>query len=275
MTSPDEIEIHIESPGTLSRSNPRVKPAPRRSFIPVPFSYHPSDDGTDENLLILLHGLGDTHAPFSSLGRSLKLPQTATLSIRAPSQIPLLDDPPAYQWYPSFDHLGELVTNPNPTPALDLLVKIIEALIKECFWPHGRIHLFGFGQGGTVCAESALRWWTKCRNTAPTVADPLGPLASVVTICGPLISYPTLPITHLCPTPVLFFRRASSAGGLAALNKGFRSVTEVPMPGDGEMMPRNRQEWEPIMRFWSERLSRRSFSEEEGIYEVLTGQTNA
>ena len=59
---------------------------PRESAIPVPFSYAQSDDGVDENLLILLHGLGDTHAPFTNLGKQLKLPQTATLAIRAPEK---------------------------------------------------------------------------------------------------------------------------------------------------------------------------------------------
>ncbi len=43
--------MHIrESP------SPRQKTVPKN--LPVPFIYHPSDDGTDENLLILLHGLG-------------------------------------------------------------------------------------------------------------------------------------------------------------------------------------------------------------------------
>lgn len=37
----------------------RVKPRPKTSSIPVPYDYCPSDDGTDENLLILLHGLGE------------------------------------------------------------------------------------------------------------------------------------------------------------------------------------------------------------------------
>ena len=84
-------------------STPRNKPTPKSAGIPVPFEYSPSDDGTDENLLILLHGLGifpppilhrstlithiglgDTHKPFARLGKSLKLPQTATLALRAP-----------------------------------------------------------------------------------------------------------------------------------------------------------------------------------------------
>lgn len=39
-------------------TTPRTKVAPKTSSIRVPFTYSPSDDGTDENLLILLHGLG-------------------------------------------------------------------------------------------------------------------------------------------------------------------------------------------------------------------------
>jgi len=60
---------------------------PRERAILVPFSYTPSDDGVDENLLILLHGLGDTHVPFANLGKQLKLPQTATLALRAPEKL--------------------------------------------------------------------------------------------------------------------------------------------------------------------------------------------
>jgi hypothetical protein len=33
-----------------------------------------------------VHTSGDTHVPFSKLGRSFKLPQTATLALRAPEQ---------------------------------------------------------------------------------------------------------------------------------------------------------------------------------------------
>ena len=127
-------EIHLratldsDDTGTSSTRHPppRIKPPPQSSAISAPFSYSPSDDGTDENLLILLHGLGsfthrlfvffavdnelkqtsfscnnnvhtvtatikltttgDTHVPFSKLSRSFKLPQTATLALRAPEQ---------------------------------------------------------------------------------------------------------------------------------------------------------------------------------------------
>jgi predicted esterase len=97
------MTLHLREPlGSMSVT----KPAPKISAIPVPFYYAPSEDGTDENLLILLHGLGtrkefvgtlpsdtrhlcytgDTHIPFSKLGRQLNLPQTAVLALRAPEQ---------------------------------------------------------------------------------------------------------------------------------------------------------------------------------------------
>jgi hypothetical protein len=50
--------------GSTRRSRPRIKPPPQSSVISAPFSYSPSDDGTDENLLILLHGLGSFAPPF-------------------------------------------------------------------------------------------------------------------------------------------------------------------------------------------------------------------
>ena len=50
MTS--DIHLHADH-------RPRSKVPPQLSSIVVPFSYTPSPDGTDENLLILLHGLGE------------------------------------------------------------------------------------------------------------------------------------------------------------------------------------------------------------------------
>jgi hypothetical protein len=45
--------------GSSTKGVPRVKPAPMAGKMPVKFSYSPSWDGIDENLLILLHGLGE------------------------------------------------------------------------------------------------------------------------------------------------------------------------------------------------------------------------
>ena len=84
--------------------------------------------------------IGDTHVPFAKLGRSLNLPQTATLSIRGPEKyvqarrmhhgslcirdrIPYLDeDEEGYQWFEAFDALGETLRNPNPSKGTDWIL---------------------------------------------------------------------------------------------------------------------------------------------------------
>ncbi|GJE93167.1 hypothetical protein PsYK624_093260 [Phanerochaete sordida] len=270
-----EKDIAIREAASTNTS-PKVKAPPSEKATTVPFDYCPSDDGTDENLLILLHGLGDTHKPFGRLGRSLKLPQTATLALRAPDLIPYLYEE-AYQWYESFDPLGELIPNPNPSPALALMSKVLKHLTADCAWPVERIHIFGFAQGGTVAAEFALHWWrAELERTKVIAADAPDreprALASVVSVCGPLLSFPTA-LTKPCPTPVFVTHRPAPAesalppNALSSFKKGFSAVKDVNM-GRGEGMPRSKDEWEPIMRFWSERLSRRQM---EGLYEVMSG----
>ncbi|KAF8892906.1 hypothetical protein BD779DRAFT_1507669 [Infundibulicybe gibba] len=249
-------------------SLPRVKLPPQQSGVPVPFVYYPSDDGTDENLLVLLHGLGDTHVPFSKLGRQLKLPQTAILALRAPEQVPFLYEE-AYQWYPSFDDLGELIERPNPTSVLELISKIYDHLTDHCKWPANRIHLFGFAQGGSVVAEFGVKIWRKQMQNSLALS-----LGSIVTISGPMLSYPT--ISALSPTPLLVVYRlppsetALPAGSLAAYRKAYQSVTEAKISAQGAGMPSSKVEWEPIMRFWGENLARRQVG---GLYEVLSGGT--
>lgn len=75
---------------------------------PLTFTYESSPSGVDSNLLILLHGLGDTHLPFQNLGRKLagNLPQTAILSLRGGSPIPFLDQE-GWAWWPVWDDLGQ------------------------------------------------------------------------------------------------------------------------------------------------------------------------
>ncbi|KAF9453300.1 hypothetical protein P691DRAFT_719724 [Macrolepiota fuliginosa MF-IS2] len=292
-TSGQEKELHLRESetGPGETTNPRVKPPPKsgQERIPVPFSYIPSDDGTDENLLILLHGLGDTHEPFAKLGKQLKLPQTAALVLRAPERIPWLYEE-AYQWYTSFDPVGEPLTNPNPTSALVLMDKIVTYLATQCKWPLDRIHWFGFGQGGTVAVEFGLWWWKEKQllaakkssssspatgsSTANTTTLPTTSFGSVVTVGGPLLSFPTV-LSSLSPTTVLAVSRASpstlafTSSDVSAFKRGFRAIKEEKYKKFDAGMPASRDEWEPIMRFWSERLLRRIGGS--GLYEVLSG----
>ncbi|KAH8117940.1 hypothetical protein DFH11DRAFT_1571519 [Phellopilus nigrolimitatus] len=261
-------EIHLKQES--SSLAPRVKPAPDASAIPVPFVYAPSDDGTDENLLILLHGLGDTHVPFGKLGKQLRLPQTATLALRAPQQIPYLYEE-AYQWYPSFDDLGEPIVRPNPAPGVSLLSTAIAHLTTTCAWRPAQIHLFGFAQGGSVALEAAVAHW-KARPRLPEAdAEKAHALGSAVSVGGPLLLHHA--ISTACATPALVLHRAPpsalalGAGDRAALARLFVWAKEVEL-AVGESMPASREEWEPVMEFWSQRLGKRTG---EGLYEVLGG----
>jgi pimeloyl-ACP methyl ester carboxylesterase len=146
---------------------------------------------------------------------------------------------------------------------------VFDHLVGDCGWSAWRIHLFGFAQGGSVAAELAQKWW---RHTLQQKSEQ--PFGSVVTIGGPLLSYPTL--STLCTTPVLVFHRPPPAepflprDALPAFRKGFTRVIDVKKSGEG--MPRSRDEWHPIMQLWSERLGRRQV---DGLYEVMTGANSA
>ncbi|CAA7269901.1 unnamed protein product [Cyclocybe aegerita] len=273
-------EFHLRQ--STSSLLPRVKQPPKASKISGQFFYAASDDGIDENLLILLHGLGDTHVPFSKLGKSLKLPQTAVLALRAPEQVPFLYED-AYQWYTSFDDLGEIIDRPNPTPAFQFLNTVVDHLTNDCAWPLNRIHFFGFAQGGSVAAEFAIERWkaqfqpkkvitSGQEDEDPDQANSFKSFASIVTISGPLLSYPTL--STLCPTPTLVAYRSAPSetalptNALSPVKKAFQSVTESKMRAKSAGMPSSKEEWEPIMRFWSQHLSRRQV---DGLYEAMTG----
>ena len=97
---------------------------------------------------------------------------------------------------------------------------------------------------------------------------PARELGSVITVGGPLLSYPTL--ENLSTTPLLVFHRGSlSRNSLVSFSKGFVRVQAVKNTGNGlgESMPRSKEEWEPIMRFWSQHLGQRAG---EGLYEVMS-----
>jgi len=167
---------------TASIESSQSKDEPSSKALGVPFIYYHSQDKVDENLLVLFHGLGDTHHPFARMGRGVNLPQCAVLAIRSRERVPLLEEE-AYQWYPSFDNLGELLKHPNPSEALEWLMKILQHLTEDIKWPSNRIHLFGFSQGGTVAAELALNWWRSQKSGGSDGG--LRALGSVVTVSGP------------------------------------------------------------------------------------------
>lgn len=167
--------------------------------------------------------------------------------------------------------MGELLTSPDPTPALSIISQVLSHLIDICLWPEERIHLFGFGQGGSVVSEFALRHWREGKGRKISELNSeystAGKLGSVVSVEGPLLSFPTL--TPPCDTPILFFHRSSSVSDVKAFKKGFSSLSDVQMPGQEGSMPKGK-EWAKIVEFWSRMLGIRDI-EMEGVYPVISG----
>ncbi|KAJ1341851.1 hypothetical protein BSLG_003505 [Batrachochytrium salamandrivorans] len=146
--------------------------------------FRPSADGVNGNLLILLHGLGDTAENFVKFGVKMQLPQTALCAITGPSPIPFFES--GTGWYPAFNRMDgtgmmiydQILTTPILTPpdlALDSSevrngIKATRLLIyeflTECViasashhpdgWPSERVFLFGFSQGGVMALDAAL-----------------------------------------------------------------------------------------------------------------------
>jgi len=111
--------------------------------------------------LLLLHGLGDSHEPFTQLGIDLQLPNTACISIRGPQILP--EELSRFHW-------GDDVIIDTSTEGLDpdggfkrstsmLLDEIIgEVLTKKCNYPYRDIYIFGYGQGGMLGLNVARKF---------------------------------------------------------------------------------------------------------------------
>jgi predicted esterase len=148
---------------TVSTTKQYLKPKPLPEYFPFQlkngFIYGSSPDGIDNNLLIMLHGLGDKPDPYAHFAKNMALPQTAYLSLRAPR--PLFDL--GYEWYDSFDEEGALMVN-SPMRLMELarvrqsFQGMFTSLIEKCQWSYSNIILLGFSQGATVALDIALNW---------------------------------------------------------------------------------------------------------------------
>ncbi|ORX96224.1 phospholipase/Carboxylesterase superfamily protein [Clohesyomyces aquaticus] len=213
------------------------------SITPPPSSQPPT------NVLILLHGLGDTHAPFTKLGQQLSLPETVSISVQAPNPLPL--DLGGFHWGDDlvFDqNTGEMdVDTGFKTSTVMVLDSIIrQGLIGKCGYKAREIVLFGFAQGGMVALQAA----------AELGGDEL---EGVVSIGGVLsLTLPLKALERKSRTPVLLCKGSrSSAVSDSAISKlkdafEFVEIKEWRKVGDG--MPSNREEMLPIMQFFARRL---------------------
>ena len=210
------------------------------------------------NVLILLHGLGDTSVSFTNLGKQLTLPETTCISLQAPTPLPF--ELGGFHWGDdiTFDQAsGQMDFDTGFTKAVKIIKQDIieDTLVKKCGYKPREILFFGFGQGAMAAVA-----------TAASMAEELG---GIVSIGGPLPSSNTS--AKAVKTPVLVLGGSSNTfitrTGLEKLKAAFQNVEYHKWNRAGDGMPRNRDEMLPIMRFFARRLRSRA-SVPEGSVEV-------
>lgn len=237
-------------PATLP--TPTTFPANLIITIITPPPTHPPT-----NILILLHGLGDTHASFTTLARQLTLPETACLTLQAPTPLPF--DLGGFHWGDDiiFDQAsGTMDFDTGFTKSTHLITERIikDALISKCGYKAREIMLFGYGQGGMAALAAA---------TSLAAEEELG---GVISTGGPLpLSVSTISQAKV-KTPVLVLGGSSNSlvtpSAVARLKDVFETVDYKQWKRSGDGMPANREEMLPIMQFFARRLrSRRGVPE--------------
>lgn len=107
-------------------------------------------------MLILLHGLGDSHDSFANLGKQMNLPETCCVAIRGPQG---LLDLGGFHWGDDiiFDSTsGGLDADAGFKQSTEALKKVLaETLGGSCGFGQREAMLFGFGQGGMAALNFA------------------------------------------------------------------------------------------------------------------------
>ena len=200
------------------------------------------------NILILLHGIGDTLASFTALGEQLCLPETTYISVQGPTPLPFELGGFHFGDDIQFDSAsGQMELDTGFSQIIRVLKEdvIQETLIRKCGYQPREIILFGFGQG----AMAAMA-------TASSMFEELG---GVISIGGPLptLSHPS----KGSKTPVLVLGGSSSTcitrTVVEKLKAAFTDVEYHKWSKIGDGMPSNREEMLPIMRFLAGRLRSR------------------
>ncbi|KAL8808794.1 MAG: hypothetical protein Q9200_004009 [Gallowayella weberi] len=205
------------------------------------------------NVLVLLHGLGDTKEPFTTLAKQLSLPETACIVLQAPSPLPF--DLGGFHWGDDITFNQSLGTMDYDTgfEKSNSILKadmIEETLLNRCGYKPRNILLFGFGQGGMAAIAAASAFKSE--------------LGGIVSVGGPLpSSLPgTLSSEEKNKTSVIVLGGSSNTlitqSTLREIKKAFQEVEYVKWSRLGDGMPKNREEMLPIMKFFARRLQSRS-----------------
>ncbi|KAG9769334.1 hypothetical protein ABEF93_001767 [Exophiala dermatitidis] len=233
---------------------------PLQSDLPASLSpvIHLPPNNVPTNVILFLPGLGDTATNFSSFAKALNLPDALTITLNPPFSLPFPLGP-GDQWSEDL-HVDTTTGTIDPdsplTRAVALVAKdvIADVLIGKSRYRPDHIHLFGFGQGGSVAVSVPLR---PCLSSS-------APLGGVISIGGYLpLSTPLAAITSKNRTPVLVLSGSHSplaspdSSPLKRIKSAYEFVTYHQWKKADDSMPKNRDEVLPMMQFWGRRLKSR------------------
>ncbi|KAL4926081.1 Alpha/Beta hydrolase protein [Aspergillus undulatus] len=230
------------------------------TITPPPSSNPQSTNRPPPNILLLLHGLGDTHTPFTSLGVNLFLPETTVLTIQAPNPLPF--DLPGYHW-------GDDINFDSRSGALDmdagfekcvklLLDQVVRGvLVGKCGYTLREIMVLGFGQGGM----GGLVLAHELSSSSSGTGTEGGELGGVISIGAPYslsLAGKKKGEGKKSRTPILLLAGRDSEVVTESAVKRTKDIFEFVEMHEykrrGDTMPRNREEMLPIMRFFGRRL---------------------
>ena len=214
------------------------------TIVPPPTSHRPP-----VNILILLHGLGDTNDSFTAFGKQLALPETACISLQAPTALPF--NLGGYHWGDDiyFDSSnGQMDVDTGFQKAAKAIKEgiITQVLVRKCGYSPRNILLFGFGQGGMAALATSVR-----------MEEELG---GIISIGGPMPASCTLIKKSMAPVLVLggLSDTLVTRSAVNRLKTAFDTVEYHKWAKSGDGMPGNREEMLPIMKFFARRLRSRS-----------------
>ncbi|KAK4542236.1 hypothetical protein LTR36_006889 [Oleoguttula mirabilis] len=212
----------------------------------------PPNKDPPTNVLILLHGLGDSHDSFAQLGKQMNLPETACISIRGPQN---LLDLGGFHWGDDiiFDSNNAGINSDAGFKQATAMLKglVEDDLIGKCGYKAREIVVFGFGQGGMAALNLAVTM----QSTKETANSELG---GIISIGAPLPGEAPASLDLKSKTPVLVCAGSSDSSVTPSaedkLKRVFESVEVKRYRRPGDNMPNSRDEMLPIMQFFSRRL---------------------
>jgi len=273
----------------LLEPDARIKADRRANYL-----YRHSSDKVDTNLLILLHGAGDSHIKYHALAKKMTLPQTASMSLSANAMDNSFVTLPfglGCTWFAEMDYETGITLQPNDPRrisslrhATSKLNTLIERLIEEGDWVPERIFLFGFSSGACLAMET-------CFNRTIERKRPLG---GAVCVAGGIRCFNTFSeepkdstrkqkeLTPLLiiggsddevfpPSAVKTAEEIYNSQVSCEAEKGKYIHTYIE-DGKGHAMIGGPNEMKTLMKFFAEKMVRRMMAME-GWSEVATGHS--